>query len=169
MDGRTGITHLSEPIVTRSSLTLDAMESLACTLALKLESGDTVTLQGELGVGKTAFARALIRAIAVDSAVMVNSPTFTLMQPYDVVTKQGMPETLWHIDLYRLEDAGGLPALGLDELWSHIVLLEWPRVAQPVLPAGHLSIGFEFGARPETRTLAFSGNEAWRDRLGRLT
>jgi tRNA threonylcarbamoyl adenosine modification protein YjeE len=144
------------------------MESLARALAAKFMPGDTVTLQGEVGAGKTAFARALISAIAPDAPI-VTSPTFTLMQSYDVKTAAGLPEVLWHLDLYRLEDARGLEALGLDELWPHIVLVEWPEVASAVLPESHLAVVFEFGETPDTRTLAFYGNDAWRERLGELT
>jgi tRNA threonylcarbamoyl adenosine modification protein YjeE len=161
--------RLSEPALILPSLTLDAMESLARALALRLAPGDAVTLEGDLGAGKTAFARALIRAIAVDAEVVVTSPTFTLMQSYDVMTAKGSPDVLWHLDLYRLEKPGGLSALGLEELWPHIVLVEWPQVAHAQLPENHLAIAFAFGASPDTRTLTIHGNDAWRGRLGGLT
>jgi tRNA A37 threonylcarbamoyladenosine biosynthesis protein TsaE len=86
-----------------------------------------------------------------------------------VVVRGNKPEILWHLDLYRLEHEQETEALGLDELWSHIVLIEWPKVAARFLPENTLDIAFEFGKSSETRMLTFSGNDAWRDRLAGLT
>ncbi|HYJ44441.1 MAG TPA: tRNA (adenosine(37)-N6)-threonylcarbamoyltransferase complex ATPase subunit type 1 TsaE, partial [Xanthobacteraceae bacterium] len=78
-----------------------ATQRLAIDIANSLQRGDTVTLSGDLGAGKTTFARALIRYLAGDALVEVPSPTFTLMQSYD------LPQfTLVHVDLYRLSGSG---------------------------------------------------------------
>jgi tRNA threonylcarbamoyl adenosine modification protein YjeE len=143
------------------------MESLAVALADLLAAGDAVTLRGEVGAGKTTFARALIHAIAC-GAPEVTSPTFNLMQSYDVMLKHDKPEALWHLDLYRLEHANELAALGLEELWPHIVLIEWPEVAAGSLPGDRLDIAFSFDDSQSTRSLTFAGNDAWRERLDGL-
>src|SRR5437763_3915594 len=88
-----------------------ATRRLALDIANALQRGDFVTLSGDLGAGKTTFARALIRYLAGDPAVDVPSPTFTLMQAYDLP-----PFPLVHVDLYRLSGSAELAQLGLDDL-----------------------------------------------------
>src|ERR1043165_2743994 len=87
-----------------------ATQRLAVDVAAVLKPGDLVTLSGDLGAGKTAFARALIRHLAEDPAMEVPSPTFTLVQTYM------LPRfTVVHADLYRVTHAGELAELGVDE------------------------------------------------------
>lgn len=122
-----------------------ATESLARAVAERLAPGDCVTLRGELGAGKTTFARALIRAIA-PHAEDVPSPTFTLVQPYEVKTSQG-GGTLYHCDLYRLKDASEWPELGVEEeMGRSITLIEWPEIIASFLPQERLDITLDFGA-----------------------
>jgi len=146
------------------SLPIGQMQSLAQRLAGQLGSGDIVTLSGEIGSGKTTFARAMIGAIA-EGTPEVTSPTFTLMQSYDVKLADGVNDVLWHLDLYRLKNRKETEALGLDELWQHIVVIEWPDIIAPVLPKKHLTISFDFGKNHDTRRLVFSGDETWQGRL----
>src|SRR5271170_4285250 len=103
-----------------------------------LEPGDLVTLSGDLGAGKTTFARALIRTLAGDDAIEVPSPSFTLIQTYE------LPRfTLVHADLYRLSGAAELAELGFDDLpEGTVVLLEWPDRAAGFLPPDRLDITF---------------------------
>ena len=89
---------------------LAATEALAAAVAALARAGDAILLEGELGAGKTAFARAFLRAASGDPALEVPSPTFTLVQSYD--TRIG---TVHHFDLWRLEGPGGLAELGWDE------------------------------------------------------
>jgi N-acetylmuramate 1-kinase len=121
------------------AITLDneqATAQLAADIASFLDPGDLVTLSGDLGAGKTTLARALIRHLANDPAVAVPSPTFTLMQNYD------LPRfPLIHADLYRLSGPAELAELGFDDLPEEsVVLLEWPDRAAGFLPADRLDI-----------------------------
>lgn len=100
---------------------LAATEALARELAPRLAPGDALALKGDLGAGKTAFARALIQAM-VGAPVDVASPTFTLLQTYPVPTGE-----LWHYDLYRIENEYALAELALDDATHHITLIEWPE------------------------------------------
>jgi N-acetylmuramate 1-kinase len=103
-----------------------------------LEPGDLVTLSGALGAGKTTFVRALIRQLAADETIEVPSPTFTLMQTYELSRF-----VLVHADLYRLAGAAELAELGFDDLpEGAVVLLEWPDRAAGLLPPDRLDITF---------------------------
>lgn len=133
--------------------------ALAGLLAPRLVPGDAVLLSGPVGAGKSAFARALIRARLGDPEAEVPSPTFTLVQTY------GAGEgTLWHADLYRLSHPDEVVELGLlAALEDAICLIEWPDRMGDMAPQGALSLDFE--ARPDGHVLTFSGPEAWRARL----
>ncbi len=115
-----------------------ATRRLGEDLALALKPGDLVRLEGDLGAGKTTLARALIRAMAGDPELEVPSPTFTLVQSYDL----RIP--VHHLDLYRLGGAEEIDELGVDELAaSGIVLVEWPERAADRLPPAALTLRLE--------------------------
>ena len=95
-----------------------ATAQLMADLALLIGPGDVITLSGDLGVGKTAAARAMIRYLADDDALEVPSPTFTLVQAYDLP-----PLALLHADLYRISDASELEEIGLSPLPEGAVAL----------------------------------------------
>ncbi len=100
-----------------------ATEAIAAKLSKLVGAGCLIALTGDLGAGKTTFARAFIRARLQDEEAEVPSPTFTLVQTYD--TPDG-PE-IWHADLYRLSDPEEVYELGLDEARREaICLIEWP-------------------------------------------
>lgn len=117
----------------------DATAAFGAELALDLRPGDIVRLEGDLGAGKTALARAIIRALSGDSALEVPSPTFALIQPYDTPRAPVL-----HADLYRLGDAAEADELGLLDDPEAIVLVEWaeraPHVAEAASLAVHLAI-----------------------------
>ncbi len=115
-----------------------AMIPFMIDIAVALEPGDLVTLSGDLGAGKTTFARALIRYLAGDDTIDVPSPTFTLIQTYE------LPRfPLIHADLYRLSGAAELSELGFDDLPEDaVVLLEWPDRAAGFLPPDRFDITF---------------------------
>ncbi|WP_249729518.1 MULTISPECIES: tRNA (adenosine(37)-N6)-threonylcarbamoyltransferase complex ATPase subunit type 1 TsaE [unclassified Chelatococcus] len=141
-------------------------EALAQLLAEELRPGDLVTLSGDLGAGKTTFARALIRILADDPDLEVPSPTFTLMQLYE--TGHG---TVVHADLYRVGDASELEDLGWDEASEEaIVLVEWPDRAAGVLAADRLDVALTHvnGDNYEARRVRLTGTGRFAPRLARL-
>jgi len=115
-----------------------ATANLMADLALLIGAGDVITLSGDLGAGKTAAARALIRYLASDPDTEVPSPTFTLAQSYDLPV---FP--LVHADLYRINDATELEEIGLSPLPEGVVaLIEWPERAPSALPPDRIDIAF---------------------------
>ena len=100
----------------------EATAALGARLAHELKPGALVLLSGDLGAGKTTLARALIRALADDPVLEVPSPSFALVQPYEVSTGP-----LLHADLYRIVDPREVDELGLFDLSPAIVLVEWPE------------------------------------------
>jgi N-acetylmuramate 1-kinase len=114
-----------------------ATAHLMADLALLVGPGDVITLSGDLGAGKTAAARAMIRYLANDPALEVPSPTFTLAQSYDV------PFPLLHADLYRINDSSELEEIGLSPLpEGTLALIEWPERAADALPEDRIDIAF---------------------------
>jgi tRNA threonylcarbamoyl adenosine modification protein YjeE len=115
-----------------------ATAHLMADLALLIGPGDVITLSGDLGAGKTAAARAMIRYLAGDEGVEVPSPTFTLAQTYDLP-----PFPLVHADLYRVNDPAELEEIGLSPLpEATVALIEWPERAPDALPADRIDIAF---------------------------
>jgi tRNA threonylcarbamoyl adenosine modification protein YjeE len=132
---------------------LAATEALAAQIAAGLRADMCVALKGALGAGKTALARAILRSLGV--AEHVPSPTFTLVQSYE--TARG---PVFHFDLYRVEEAGELEEIGLDEaLDQGIVLVEWPERAEGRLPGDALKVALELDDAGRTATV--SGPTYW--------
>lgn len=120
-----------------------ATAGLMADLALLIGPGDVITLSGDLGAGKTAAARAMIRYLAGDDALEVPSPTFTLVQGYELSSF-----AVVHADLYRVDDPRELEEIGLSPLpEGAIALIEWPDRAPGLLPADRIDI--TFSQRPE--------------------
>jgi tRNA threonylcarbamoyladenosine biosynthesis protein TsaE len=155
---------------------LAATEGLGRALARLLRPGDVIALFGDLGAGKTALARALIRALPgpPDAAVEeVPSPTFTLVQTYE-----RRPAPVWHFDLYRLEGAAEVEELGFSEaLAGGIALVEWPERLGSLLPHDALSVTLIFDAASgdegsgdagSGRRARLAGGGDWPERLREL-
>jgi tRNA threonylcarbamoyladenosine biosynthesis protein TsaE len=135
-----------------------ATEALARDLAPCLRKGDVVALRGDLGAGKTTFARALIRTL-MRAEEEVPSPTFTLVQTYDAPLWR-----IYHFDLYRIEHPGELTEIGWDEaLGDGLALVEWPERAGSSLPPRRLDIALGFGAGFDARTAQLLPNAGWAD------
>jgi tRNA threonylcarbamoyladenosine biosynthesis protein TsaE len=143
------------------------MQSIARDIALQVEVGDVITLKGEVGAGKTKFAQTFIKTLAKE-VEEVTSPTFMLMQSYDIKLPNGKPEILWHIDLYRLKSSSEAEALGLRELGQNILLIEWPDIIEPFLPPNRLEITFGFSADANVRSLQLQGHDTWQNKLKKL-
>lgn len=150
----------SSPAVIRELPNLAAMDALAAAVAKLVRRSDVILLEGILGAGKTAFARAFLRAASGDAALEVPSPTFTLVQSYETTLGP-----VHHFDLWRLEGSGGLVELGWDEAREGIVLVEWPDRLGPLLPKDALTLTLQPGTG-DARTAVLSG---WPDRIGQLS
>jgi tRNA threonylcarbamoyladenosine biosynthesis protein TsaE len=149
------------PIITLDLPDLSATHALAARLAPLLRAGDAVLLDGPLGAGKSELARAVLRAAAGDPALEVPSPTFTLVQSYDLPAGPAH-----HFDLYRLDGPQGLDELGWDEAREGIVLVEWPDRLGALTPPEALRIALAPLAAEEARRATLSG---WDARLEALT
>jgi len=134
--------------------TIALAERLAAALPDDL-SGWTILLEGELGAGKSTFARALIRAMGHAGAVP--SPTYTLVEPYQLRDK-----SIYHIDLYRVSSEEELRYLGWGELEDGCRLVEWPDRAPGLTGAADLLVHLDYegtGRRAEIRGLSPRGAE----------
>jgi N-acetylmuramate 1-kinase len=143
-----------------------ATRRLMADIAALLQPGDLITLSGDLGAGKTTFARALIRHLAGDETIEVPSPTFTLMQVYE------LPRfAVVHADLYRLSGPGELSELGFEELAdSAVVLLEWPDRAAGFLPPSRLDVALTLSPQhgPGFRNARVTGYGTFAERAERI-
>jgi len=140
-----------------------ATAALAGRLAGVARRRDVLALWGDLGMGKTSFARAFVAARA-GKATEVPSPTFTLVQTYDL---PGGP--VWHFYLYRLADPEDVWELGWEEaLAEAIVLVEWPVRLGGLLPADRLDIRLSSGVSPSAREASLEGQGSWAARLEAL-
>ncbi len=137
---------------------LDALRDLAEKLAPNLRRGDVLALSGDLGAGKTEFARALLRVLGVTGDIP--SPTFTLLQTYDTANF-----IVTHFDLYRLKAPDELNELGWDDaLADGVTLVEWPERAAGRLPENRLE--FTFKLEPDgLRNVVIEPFGIWLDRF----
>lgn len=152
------------PVWSLPAVALDAVARLAELIALRVRVGDVIALRGDLGAGKTTFARALIRTLLGEPQAEVSSPTFPLVQTY---TTPRLPVA--HFDLYRLAGVDDLAEIGFhDAAADALVLVEWPDRAEPELGLDRLEIGFADGARADLRTVTITAFGTWAPRLERL-
>lgn len=133
----------------------------AAQLAAHLTDGDTVLLAGEVGAGKTHFARALIKSL-LDTPEDVPSPTFTLVQTYE--TAKG---TIWHSDLYRITSTSEIEELGLSEAFEGaICLIEWPDRLADLTPSNALLLTLAQSTEENARRMIATWDAPkWSDKL----
>lgn len=141
---------------------LAATRALGRALARLVRVGDVIALSGPLGAGKTELARAVLRALG--HAGEVPSPTFTLVQVYDLTSLQ-----VWHVDLYRLERPEEAIELGLEDAFAGAAtLIEWPERLGATLPDERLDLALGFGRGEAERVARLVGRGAWSDRIAEL-
>ena len=138
---------------------LAATHRLARAAMRLARPGDAIMLEGELGAGKSEFARAFLRAAAGDEALEVPSPTFTLIQSYETAIGP-----VHHYDLWRLDGPHAMEELAWEDARADIVLVEWPERLGELRPVGALTVRFSLDGG-EARKAELTG---WPDRLPAL-
>jgi tRNA threonylcarbamoyladenosine biosynthesis protein TsaE len=148
------MTYLKKNYTTHSP---EETAQIAQTVSRLLHPGDVILLKGDLGTGKSTFARALIQSLCGEKTE-VPSPTFTLVQTYET------PKfVLWHFDLYRLEHSQEIYELGIEEAYaSGVCLIEWPERLGSSVPKVYLEIELSYGNDENERILRLKG---WADRV----
>lgn len=151
---------MSRHTLSKSLRNADHTTQIATRLGNVVSAGDVITLTGDVGAGKTHFARSLIQSLLLVPED-VPSPTFTLVQTYE--TARGM---IWHTDLYRLTSSYEVEELGLFDAFNDaICLVEWPDRLGSLQPAHALDLFFETSG-DETRNLTAKWtDEKWTARL----
>ncbi len=147
----------------RTTIDEPQLVDLAARLAPTARAGGLIHLAGDLGAGKTTFARALLQALGVGERI--KSPTYSLLESY----RAGELE-IHHLDLYRIADAGELEWLGLGDLWAAdtLVLIEWPERGTGHLPPADLAIELQHAGSVRVLTALAHSNRgrellsAWR-------
>jgi len=154
----------SRPTVRMANLADEsATVELARRIAGLARAGDVIALAGDLGVGKTRFARAFIGALTGDREE-VPSPTFTLAQTYE-----SSAGTIWHFDLYRLSRPAEAYELGIEDAFvDGIALIEWPERMQQLLPSQRLDVALSFADAADARAVRLTGHGDWSQRVQEL-
>lgn len=140
-----------------------ATARLGRALAPLLRPGDVVALGGDLGAGKTALARAVIRRLTTADEE-VPSPTFTLLQIYETDDF-----SVWHFDLYRLERPDDALELDIDDAFAEgVSLIEWPERLGRLLPPSRLEITLSIAGPTGARRVEIAGPPEWAARIEEL-
>ena len=134
----------------------DATAAAGAAMAAVVRAGDVIAISGPLGAGKTTLARGLLEGLGHRGEVP--SPSFAIVQPYDDTDPR-----VWHVDLYRIEDASEIEELGLDEASDAVLVLEWPERAGPGAWPEALRLTIDF-AEAGARRLTAEVPPAWEGR-----
>ena len=141
----------SESMTTYHSHAVEETEQLGAGFAAALHPGDVVAFTGDLGAGKTAFSRGILRGLGYEGRV--TSPTFAIVSEYH--TKKA---DVAHFDMYSILDAEALWELGFDEYLDgrRIVLIEWSENIAEALPEGHILVSVCYGEGPDDRIITIT-------------
>lgn len=147
----------------KNDFTLDLPDEAAtlafgALLAKAVQPNLTIYLHGDLGAGKTTLVRGLLRGLGFEGKV--KSPTYTLVEPYEVLINHAEQINLYHFDLYRFNDEEEWEAAGFRDYFNatSVCLIEWPEKAEHVLPTPDLEIVFSINA--DGRTLRLLANSS---------
>ena len=143
------------------SETVQDTEKLANVIASLIKKHDLILLEGELGSGKTTFARSIINSkyFANDVDHIVPSPTFSLLQTYEFNNR-----IIGHADLYRVQNKEEIAVLDLQKIVDEgSLIIEWPEVIDSVISANILNINFEI--QNNTLNLIVDDGGGWEDRI----
>jgi tRNA threonylcarbamoyladenosine biosynthesis protein TsaE len=150
------------------TISLKGMEEtrhFARQLAALVRNADCLLLSGDLGAGKTTFARAFVQALAGEETE-VTSPTYTLLQTYEGRAADGRALEIAHADLYRVRTQSELVELGLEELLaSSVTLIEWPEIGAALWPEHALSLALRMGTQENERVVVGKMRGGWYSRL----
>lgn len=138
-------------MTTYHSHAVEETEQLGAGFAAALHPGDVVAFTGDLGAGKTAFSRGILRGLGYEGRV--TSPTFAIVSEYHTEKAD-----VAHFDMYRILDAEALWELGFDEYLDgrRIVLIEWSENIAEALPEGHILVSVCYGEGPDDRIITIT-------------
>jgi tRNA threonylcarbamoyladenosine biosynthesis protein TsaE len=146
---------------------LEETRVFAKKLTAYLKIGDVLALDGDLGAGKTEFSRALIHGFGFNEDVP--SPTFNLLQIYEPDPKDQKTPTIWHFDLYRLEQPEEAFELGIEDAFEGgLSLIEWPSRLGTYLPSDMLAIYIKRTEKEGARKFILAGGDKWQKKLENL-
>ncbi|MBR4054020.1 MAG: tRNA (adenosine(37)-N6)-threonylcarbamoyltransferase complex ATPase subunit type 1 TsaE [Clostridia bacterium] len=130
------------------SKNLSDTDAVAAEIASLLKKGDVLALYGEMGAGKTAFVRGLVKALCPECLPLVHSPTFAIVNEYE-----GNEITVYHYDLYRIADEDDLYSTGyFDRLGGEgIVVTEWSELIDGAIPQGAHRLRIEKAGETERK------------------
>ncbi|MBF0472022.1 MAG: tRNA (adenosine(37)-N6)-threonylcarbamoyltransferase complex ATPase subunit type 1 TsaE [Gammaproteobacteria bacterium] len=135
-----------------------ATERAGATLFRHCEGRGIIELYGDLGAGKTTLVRGLLRAAGYQGSV--KSPTYTLVEPYDIFKNR-----IYHFDLYRLGDPEELEFIGFRDYLEQqaLLLIEWPQRGEGVLPPPDLALQIDY--QDEGRTVTLTARSPWGEEM----
>lgn len=155
--------------VTLFAVDFSTLGIISARIAQHILPVDRILFHGELGVGKTEMARSILKCLKPNLSI-VPSPTFSIIHTYQF-QHHGQQTTCWHADLHRIRNIAEVQSLDiLEQLYSGIMLIEWPEIIMSLIPNDFLSVHlYTIPQNNETRCLTFSAAGHWKKKLHFLT